>query len=108
MAGRASGRLVARVARGAELLTADSRHLLDALERAGAEPRRLRWVPWGVSPAWREAALALSPGEAAARARPPAGRPLALSHRGTRDIYRQDAFVRAIAGCEAGRPRCWG
>ena len=97
MAGRASGRLVARVARGAELLTADSRHLLDALERAGAEPRRLCWVPWGVSPAWREAALALSPGEAAARAGLPAGRPLVLSHRGTRDIYRQDAFVRAIA-----------
>ena len=97
MAGRGGRRLVARVARGADLLTADSRHLLDALERNGAAPERLRWIPWGVSAAWREPALAVSPAEAAAQIELPDDRPIVLSHRGTRDIYRQDTFVRAIA-----------
>ena len=96
-AGRGAGRLVRRVARGAELLTGDSRHLPHALERRGAPPERLRWVPWGVSAAWRRPALELSPAEAAERAGLPADRPIALSHRGTRDIYRQDLFIQALA-----------
>jgi len=108
MAGRGARRLVARVARGAELLTADSQHLLDALERSGAERERLRWVPWGVSAAWREPALAVSPAEAAAQIGLPAGRSIVLSHRGTRDIYRQDTFVRAIAELRGRAPQVLG
>jgi L-malate glycosyltransferase len=108
MAGRAAGRLVGRVARGAELLTADSRHLLDALERAGAEPQRLRWVPWGVSAAWREPAMAVGQADAAARIGLTDERPIVLSHRGTRDVYRQDTFVRAIAHLRGRAPRVLG
>ena len=93
---------------GAELLTADSRHLLDALERAGAESERLRWVPWGVSAAWREPALGVTPAEAATTIGLPNERPIVLSHRGTRDIYRQDTFVRAIAELRGGRRGCAG
>jgi glycosyltransferase involved in cell wall biosynthesis len=108
MPGRGSGRLVARVARGAELLTADSRHVLEALERSGADPERLRWVPWGVSAAWREPALAVSPAEAAAAIGLPDDRSIVLSHRGTRDIYRQDSFVRAIAEMRGRAPDVLG
>jgi glycosyltransferase involved in cell wall biosynthesis len=97
MAGGVARRLVSRVARGAELMTADSRHLLDALERAGADPERLRWVPWGVSEAWRQPAMAIGQADAAARLGLTDERPIVLSHRGTREIYRQDVFVRAIA-----------
>jgi glycosyltransferase involved in cell wall biosynthesis len=96
-AGRMGRPLVGRVARGAELLTADSHHLLAALERRGAPAERLRWVPWGVRADWRERALAASPAEAAELAGLPTGRPLVLSHRGTRPVYRQDSFVRAMA-----------
>ena len=108
MAGRSARRLVARVAREAELMTADSRHLLDALERAGAESERLRWVPWGVSAAWRRPALAVTPAEAATTVGLPNERPIVLSHRGTRDIYRQDTFVRAIAELRGRAPRVLG
>lgn len=97
-AGQLAGRPIARVARGAELITADSHHLLAALERRGAGPDRLRWVPWGVSSAWRDPALAVSAAEAAGRLGLDTGRgPVVLSHRGTREIYRQDVFVRALA-----------
>ena len=108
MAGSSARRLVTRVAREAELLTADSRHLLDALERAGAEPRA---APLG--------SLGRQHGLARARARGhprrggdddglPNERPIVLSHRGTRDIYRQDTFVRAIAELRGGRRGCAG
>ncbi|MET0958451.1 MAG: glycosyltransferase family 4 protein [Solirubrobacterales bacterium] len=108
MAGRRGRGLVARVARGAELLTADSQHLLDALERSGAAPERLRWVPWGVSAGWREPALAVSPAETAAMIGLPDDRPIVLSPRGTRDIYRQDTFVRAIAELRGRAPEVLG
>jgi glycosyltransferase involved in cell wall biosynthesis len=95
------GRLVARVARGAELLTADSHHLLAALERAGADPARLRWVPWGVAAEWRRPALGLGPGDAAAAAGLSDAVPFALFHRGVRGLYRPGEFVEALAALRA-------
>lgn len=97
MAGRVDRPMVRRVASGAALITADSHHLLGALQREGAPADRLRWVPWGVSADWRRRALAASPTEAAGLARLPADRRLVLSHRGTRPVYRQPDFVRAMA-----------
>jgi glycosyltransferase involved in cell wall biosynthesis len=97
LAGRIGRRLIRRVARGAELITADSHELLDRLEHSGAPRERLRWVPWGVDAAWREPAERLAPQEAAARAGLPADRPLVLFHRGVGRNYRPDTFVQAMA-----------
>jgi glycosyltransferase involved in cell wall biosynthesis len=101
-------RLVARVARGAELLTADSHHLLEVLRRSGASAERLRWVPWGVSASWASPALELSREQAAGRAGLPADRPIVLSQRGPAPLYRQDTFVRAMAELAEDSPDALG
>lgn len=108
LAGRGGDRLVRRVARGAELITADSHHLLAELERRGAPPERLRWVPWGVDSAWREPAARLERGEAAARLGWPADREIVLFHRGVSDLYRPHTFLRAMAQVRRRRPEALG
>jgi glycosyltransferase involved in cell wall biosynthesis len=97
LAGKGQSRQVARVARQADLLTAPSTQLLDSLRRAGADPARLRWVPFGISAAWRRTAAGVSQADARRRLGLPQDRPLVISPRGTRRIYRQDVVARAFA-----------
>jgi glycosyltransferase involved in cell wall biosynthesis len=101
-------RLVRRVTRRAALITGGSQHLLDALARTGADRGKLRWVPTGVDLRWRQPALELSPGEAAARLGFPQDRPIVLSPRGRRALYRQDVFVRAMAKVRSEAPDAAG
>jgi glycosyltransferase involved in cell wall biosynthesis len=89
--------LIRRVARSADVLTADSRHLLAALRRHGAPDDRLRLVPWGVDFGWPTAAEGLSRDECAQRLGLPAGRPLVLAHRGINPVYRSETVIRALA-----------
>ena len=90
-------RLVARVARTADLLTADSEHVLAVLGELGADPERRRLVPWGFERAWLEPAVSRSRDEAARRAGLPAGRTIVLSPRGTLDLYEPETVVRGLA-----------
>lgn len=108
LAGRVGRRLIRRVAREAELITADSHALLARLERRGASPQRLRWVPWGVDAAWRESAERLTAREAAERAGLPGDRPIVLFHRGVGRNYRPDTFLRAMALVSERRPDALG
>src|SRR5436190_1980579 len=90
-------RLVARVARTADLLTADSEHVLAVLGELGADPERRRLVPWGFERAWLEPAVSRSRDEAARRAGLPAGRTIVLSPRGTLDLYEPETVLRGLA-----------
>lgn len=89
-------RRVGRVAGSADLLTADSRHLLATLEAAGADEAVLRWVPWGVRGGWAANAASLTREQAAARAGLPVDRPIVLSPRGPAPVYRQDVVIAAV------------
>jgi glycosyltransferase involved in cell wall biosynthesis len=79
------------VARRAELLTADSQTLLDALARLGADRSRLRLINWGVD-------LDLfSPGRAEARRRldlPDV--PIVLAPRALKPVYNPETIVDAF------------
>jgi glycosyltransferase involved in cell wall biosynthesis len=97
-------RLAGRVACDAQLITAPAHHLLKVMRGAGADPARLRWVPWGISDAWRRPALGISRAEAAERLGLPTERPILLSHRGTGPVYRQDVVVKAMARVRARHP----
>ena len=97
-------RLIARVATGAELLTADSRHLLDALRVYGADESRLRFVPWGVDREWARRARGVSREDAATRVGLPRDRRIVLAPRGSRRIFRPDLIVRAAALVRAEVP----
>lgn len=89
--------MVRRVARTADLITANAEVLLHAVREAGADPARLRLVSWGVDPAWAKAAAEVSREEAARRLGLPLFRPLVLAPRGTRPVYRAETVIRAIA-----------
>jgi hypothetical protein len=52
--------------------------------------------------------MTVAPAEAAGMIGLPDERPIVLSHRGTREIYRQDTFVRAIAELRGRAPRLLG
>src|SRR5215471_5580410 len=49
---RSLERRISRVVRSADLMTADSEHVLVRLEEYGALRSRLRFVPWGVEEEW--------------------------------------------------------
>jgi glycosyltransferase involved in cell wall biosynthesis len=86
--GKLRGRLVAR---RADLLTADSRALLDALEALGAQRSRLRLFNWGVD------LVMFAPGRADARRRldlPDV--PIVLAPRALRPVYNPETVVAAF------------
>jgi glycosyltransferase involved in cell wall biosynthesis len=87
--------MVERVAGTADLVTADSEHVLTVLAECGAE--RLKLVPWGVDRGWLAEAKNLSPAEAARRAGLPAGRTIILSPRGTLELYEPGIVLRGLA-----------
>jgi len=101
-------RIVARVARTADLLTADSEHVLAVLGELGAPRESRRLVPWGVDRAWLEPAASLSRDEAARRAGLPAGRTIVLSPRGTLDLYEPETVVRGLAVAAKSAPDLLG
>jgi len=101
-------RAIRRVAQHADLLTADSTHLLEALRALGARQERLRLVPWGVDPDWATAAKGLPPRVAAAQAGLPPERPIVLSPRGTVEVYRPELVLRALALAVQGTPDLLG
>jgi glycosyltransferase involved in cell wall biosynthesis len=107
-AGPRQERFVARVCRGADLLTADSFHLLSAMAERGADEDALRFVPWGVDRAWLRAAEWRSRAQAAAELRLPTGRPIVLSHRGTAPVYEPQVVVRALARARRAVPDLLG
>ncbi len=87
-AGKLKGRLVAR---RADLLTADSRALLDAVAALGADRSRLRLLNWGVD------LDAFSPGRAEARKRLDLpDRPIVLAPRALRPVYNPETIVEAF------------
>ncbi len=86
--GKLRGRLVAR---RADLLTADSQVLLDALVALGADRARLRLINWGVD------LEAFSPGRAEARRRLDLPNvPIVLAPRGLKHVYNPETVVEAF------------
>ena len=88
---------IGRVARTADLLTADSHHLLGVLERYGAPRSRLLFLPWGVDSAWAARAATMPRERAAERVGFPTDRPIVLFPRGTAPVYRPDVALDALA-----------
>lgn len=101
-------RAIRRVVTSADLVTADSQHLLRVLASHGAPDSRLRFVPWGVEPDWVAIGARVSKEEATSSLDLPSHRPIVLAHRGIRSVYRPDTVVRALGIVASHAPEALG